>query len=192
MSAWTVDRRDLLAQLLILVGAPVTAASLSACDVRRVAKAGAGKFFDADAMATLTDVIDLMIPHTDTPGAVDIGVPAFVDGLMADWAGPTARGQVSGVFADLDALARAQADAPYATLDRDGRLAALTALDTRSFEVKDKRADAYKLFKKLVFVGYATSEQMLRDHVPNPGPYFGDLNRAQYDKLIVEKSVGAQ
>lgn len=188
MSAWTVDRRDLLAQLLTLVGAPVTAVSLSACDVRRVAKAGAGKFFDADAMATLTDVVDLMIPHTDTPGAVDVGIPAFIDGLMADWAGPTARGQVSGVLADLDALAGGS----YATRDREGRLAALTALDKRSFEVKDKRADAYKLFKKLVFIGYATSEQALRDHVPNPGPYLGDLNRAQYDKLIAEKSVGAR
>ena len=192
MSAWTIDRRDMLAQLLTLVGAPVTAVSLSACERRQLDEQKAGTFFDEAAMATLTDVIALMIPRTDTAGAVEVGVPAFLDGLMADWAGPTAQGQMLGVLADLDTLAKARFGSAYAALDRDGRLAALTALDARSFTAKDKRADAYKLFKKLVFLGYATSEQVLRTHVPNPGPYFGDLDRAAYDKLVAEKSVGAQ
>lgn len=143
-------------------------------------------------MATLIDVVDLMIPHTDTIGAVDVGVPAFIDGLMVDWAGKTARAKVVGVLADVEALAKTQSGASYAALDRDGRLAALTALDERSFAAEDNRADAYKLFKRLVFLAYATSEQVLTDYVPNPGTYRGDLDRKEYDRLVAERSVSAR
>lgn len=37
------------------------------------------RFFHADEYATLTALVDMIIPRTDTPGASDAGVPKLID-----------------------------------------------------------------------------------------------------------------
>ena len=39
----------------------------------------------------LVVVVDRILPPTDTPGASDVGVPAFIDRLLAEWAEPDER-----------------------------------------------------------------------------------------------------
>jgi len=43
------------------------------------AAAGTLKFFKADEIKVISRVADLIIPATDTPGAVAAGVPAYID-----------------------------------------------------------------------------------------------------------------
>jgi len=38
----------------------------------------------ASQRAIVSGVIDVMIPRTDTPGAVDVGVPGFIDLMLRD------------------------------------------------------------------------------------------------------------
>lgn len=193
MTAFTTDRREMLAQILVLIGAPVTLGSLSACQERSQLTPGQpGKFFDVTTMAVLTAAIDVMIPQTATPGAVAVGVPSFIDALMVDWAGPTARAKLRRVIADLDAISHEQSGHGFAALDPGKRLAAVFELDRRGFAAATDpaSADAYKLFKKLVFLAYSTSDKVMTSYVPNPGEYRGDLTRADYDALVAERAVG--
>jgi hypothetical protein len=41
------------------------------------------KFFSADEFETLSRVVELIIPSTDTPGAIGAGVPAYIDGVVS-------------------------------------------------------------------------------------------------------------
>ena len=41
------------------------------------------KFFSADEFETLSRIAELIIPSTDTPGAIGAGVPKYIDGVVS-------------------------------------------------------------------------------------------------------------
>src|SRR5688500_20244655 len=51
----------------------------------RAGTQGAGKALTPAQMALVTALADTILPKTETPGAVEVGVPAFVDLLFAEW-----------------------------------------------------------------------------------------------------------
>lgn len=187
MSAVVVDRRTLMAEILVLVGAAAVpskaAAAIAAGAVPAGARAG---FLDPAEMSLLHEMAEAMIPRTDTPGAADAAVPGFIDGLMIDWAGEGARAQLRRAITDYRILADAAGRSSAA------RLEAMVELDRRSFAAPagDAGAEAYRWLKRLVFLAYRTSEAAFTRYVPNPGSYRGNLSRPEYDALVAQFSVG--
>lgn len=144
-----MDRRGLLQSLAALLGAAATTGlpSLSwAADA-------APKFFSPAEYALLTETVDIMIPRTDTLGAVDAGVPAAMDGMMLSWASAERREEFRKVLADLDAAARAEGAGGFIALPRERRVAVLTAYDRKIF-----LNAPYGQFKKIVLTTYYLSE----------------------------------
>src|SRR5690606_5921706 len=41
-------------------------------------------FFSREQGALITEVVEIIIPATDTPGAKDVGVPGFIDKMLKD------------------------------------------------------------------------------------------------------------
>lgn len=183
MTAHFIDRRALIAEMLLLVGATAVPSSAVAAIAAGPVRAGApGAFLDPADMALLREMAEAMIPRTDTPGAADAGVPEFIDGLMIDWAGEGARAQLRRAIADYRTLAGSQGPAPAA------RAEAMVEFDRRSFAAPagDSGAEAYRWLKRMVFLGYRTSEAGFPNYVRNPGTYRGNLSRAEYDALVAE------
>lgn len=98
--AYSIDRRALLGRVALLLGA----AALPA-DAFAVARKAARPFLAAPQFATLGAVADTVIPATDTPGAVGVGVPRLLDGMLANWASEATRAQIGAVLAAIDRLA---------------------------------------------------------------------------------------
>ena len=74
------------------------------------------RFFSAPQMAALRRLSDLLVPHGDTPGALDAKVPEFLD----FWIGKSPLEQQKVYTAGLDALNKASAakyKKPFAELD---------------------------------------------------------------------------
>ncbi|HBY00058.1 MAG TPA: hypothetical protein DEG93_06835, partial [Gammaproteobacteria bacterium] len=46
------------------------------------------RFYSDQELALVSRISDLIIPRTDTPGALDVKVPGFLDSLMTEWANP--------------------------------------------------------------------------------------------------------
>jgi gluconate 2-dehydrogenase gamma chain len=183
MTAHFIDRRALIAEMLLLVGATAVPSSAIAAIADGPVRPGAAiAFLDPADMALLREMAEAMIPRTDTPGAADAGVPEFIDGLMIDWAGEGARAQLRRAIAGYRTLAGSHGPASA------GRLEAMVELDRRSFAAPagDAGADAYRWLKRMVFLGYRTSEAVLTDYVRNPGTYRGNLSRAEYDALVAQ------
>lgn len=187
MSALFIDRRTLIAEMLVLVGAAsVPSAAIASIGAKPGRTGGVAAFLDPTEMALLHEMAEAMIPKTDTPGARDAGVPEFIDGLMTDWAGEGARAQLRRAISDYRTLAEARGKGP-------GRRAEVMAeLDKRSFAAPptDAGADAYRWLKRMVFLAYRTSEAAFTTWVPNPGSYRGNLSRAEYAALVGQFSVG--
>jgi hypothetical protein len=187
MNSHFIDRRTLMAELLVLIGAATVPSSAIAAIAPKPARTRAKPvFLDTAEFKILREMAGGMIPRTETPGAADAGVPEFIDQLMIDWAGEGARSQLRRSIGDYRNLAGSSTSSA-------ARMKALVQLDARSFAAPsgDAGAESYRWLKRLVFLAYRTSEAASTNWVPNPGTYRGNLSRAEFDGLVAQHSIGA-
>ena len=86
-----MDRRELLKQAAFIMGgaisAPAIVGVLSGCSPKHDAKSQLTwkpQFLNEAQAAVVTAVANIIIPRTNTPGASDVGVPAFIDIMLRD------------------------------------------------------------------------------------------------------------
>jgi hypothetical protein len=176
-----MDRRALLSRAMLLVGAT----ALASCDF--LPGSGAAARLDTGQLKLLDAVSDTIIPKTDTPGAVEAGVPKVLAQMYADWASDDSREALSGALNRIDAAARKQAGKGFADLAPAERQIFLTAHDKTAlvnvppppgakpgnpFAPLISVADnGYHKLKELIAVLYYASEAALTteltyEHVP--------------------------
>ena len=122
-----------------------------------------------------------IIPATDTPGATDAGVCAFVDKMLADWHTPAERERFLTGLPDLDARCRAQVGREFVDCAVADQVAVLTALDADVTALRASHGAAaanqhwFATLKYLTVYGYCTSEVGMRALAlyPLPGRYEG-------------------
>lgn len=150
MIAGVLDRRALMRIAILLVGG--TIAGLP--DIA-LATAPTKAFFTGPERATLDAVCAALIPRTDTPGALEAGVPAFIDAMMTNWAAPKTAASFRAVLSQIDGETRAATGKGFAGLTTDQRDARLQAYDAAAFAAGDP---AWRGFKNLALTGYYLSE----------------------------------
>jgi hypothetical protein len=81
-----IERREILRRAAWLLGgaisAPAALAVLQGCSAKQgatTAGAPALRYLKADQFAVIAEIAEIMLPKTDTSGARDAGVPAFID-----------------------------------------------------------------------------------------------------------------
>ncbi|NKB33065.1 MAG: hypothetical protein GKR91_08210 [Pseudomonadales bacterium] len=148
-------RREVLQGMIVSIGG---ASLLTACGgVAQVIPSDAGdlRFFGFEEMDLVSRVSDLIIPRTDTPGALDVNVPGFLDGLMAEWANAeTQRDQHRNLR-----LLRAQLGGDFAELDSSTAESRLAQLDADAFDGRPEQYSAYRSWKGLITNAYFASEE---------------------------------
>ena len=115
------------------------------------AESGQPAKLSAAQMKILSQVANLVIPRSDTPGAVDAGVPAFVALALAHGLGGTADPKAPGAPPKNDYgawLEKSVGSDPAAILP---------AIDAAAF-AKDAPPSPWKTIKGLILTGYFTSE----------------------------------
>lgn len=119
----TLSRRTLL-QLAALAAVPSTArAELPDAEwIRAALDRLAGnppRPLTADERATVSAIADALIPRTETPGALDVGAPDFIELLLAEWVPDAEREAFRNGIAELDARARDVHGKSWPALDAD-------------------------------------------------------------------------
>ncbi len=123
-----MDRRSLMRHAILLVSASM---ATGACDMLPGAGNDPDFAFDADQLALLTAIAGTIIPQTDTPGAVEAGVPATFEALLRDWASAQTREDILAAMERVDAAAQGGG---FAGLDETGRFDVLLAHDAQARE----------------------------------------------------------
>lgn len=118
-------------------------------------QAGAG--LSAGHLALVSALADTLIPRTDTPGALDVGVPAFVDRLVAGWYPDAQRAEIVAGLDIIDVRSVAIAGAPVVGLDAGGRARVLTELDRRTSPADAAQA-AWRRLREAIVYGYVTAQ----------------------------------
>jgi hypothetical protein len=114
------------------------------------------EYFSKSDYETISKLVDLIIPRTDTPGAVDAGVPHQIDLRVA--ANPELQEAFKYGLAYLDEQARAANGAGFTALAESKQIAILQAL---SIDKNAAHAEFFKTTKDLTIDAYYSSEQGL-------------------------------
>ena len=137
-----VDRRALLRTAILLVGgslAGVPGVALGATSDR---------FFTPAQFAIMSEMADIIMPRTASPGAKDAGVPDYLDALMTNWASDQRQAQFRALFDEAGGVG-------FMNLDDAGRVAFMRNFDAGKLRVWEP---AYTKFKELVLTLYYLSE----------------------------------
>ncbi len=148
-----VNRRALLLGAVVLLGG---AAALSRFNRKSATDPSAiGPAMSAEQFALLEQITEVMIPATDTPGAIAAGVPAFIRKMLAEWASTSTRAELAGVLEAVDKHAWAKFGAAFVELPPERRHAVVRGFDEERMGRQDP---PYGKFKYLVLAGYYLSE----------------------------------
>lgn len=125
----------------------------------------ANRVLDGTQREMLAALADLIIPATDTPGAVDAGVPQFVELILSDWHTAAERQPLLDGLAALDANCREKWGTGFAGCTHAAQAEALAG---------SEESEMFGMLKTLVVNGYITSEAGATSQAgynPMPGVY---------------------
>lgn len=185
-----MERRTLL-QWMLATGGLTALNRLSASDLRALGhdahqrsrhSARQLETLDAHAAAQVTIAAELIIPASDTPGATQAGVTAFIDTMLTGWYPRADRDRFLHGLRQLDARATSVAGSPFALCPLDAQRSVLTGFDAEVAALRAVRSPAadehwFAMLKYLTVWGYCTSEVGMRETLrtyPPPMRYDGN------------------
>ncbi len=183
-----LTRREALQGAIALVGGSIAASQLAPlASALAEGRQAAPRFLSDELFAVLERTADLVIPETDTQGALGARVHYFIDGMLADWANESSREILTRAIRQIDDAARRHHDSAFVTLDAGQQFALLEAIDRDAYDRTDADVPFRKL-KELILLGYYSSEVGASVELrfnPIPGPSIGcvplvDIGRAWY------------
>ena len=146
-------------------------------------------FFTPVQRETVTAMCEAIIPRTDTPGAIDAGVPQFLELMVADWLNDEERGIFISGLQDIADRIPQEYGKPFSQLGPQEQLQILEALEDAASDsswydlgniqqVYMSDAPFICQMKELTIWGFFTSEaggsQVLR-YDPMPMYFDGDI-----------------
>ena len=110
----------------------------------------------------VTQIAEMIIPETDTPGATSVKVPEFIDLILTEWATDEEKATFLTALADIDVQAVALGSPRFVELAEAKRGEFLTGLDAKR-PAKAGAAHAFERIKALTVYGYFTSQPVQVD-----------------------------
>jgi gluconate 2-dehydrogenase gamma chain len=188
-----MNRRELLERVAWMMGGAISAPAimgiLQGCSAKHEAT-WQPAFLSESQGAVVADVADLMIPRTETPGAIDVGVPAFIDTMLKDVYPADAQKRFLDGIAPFQAQAMQQTGTDYLKLKADQRMTFIQTLHDEAVAAERALKDAGEkpirpfilMVKELTLLGFFTSEpgatQVLQ-YVAVPTAYHGCIPLSQ-------------
>jgi gluconate 2-dehydrogenase gamma chain len=179
-----MDRREAIQRTAMMLGYAVSASALagvmSGC---KAAPELAFKpvFLSEEMAGMIAEISEIIIPKTDTPGAKDVGVPAFIDLMLKDCYTKEDQDRFTKGASDFDADAKATYGDAFLYCDSEKQKELVNkyhgeAIAAMKSETPPKDRPFILMVKELTMLGFFTSEpgatQVLQ-YQAVPGSYKG-------------------
>ncbi len=179
-----VSRRDALKGIAgIGVSLPILNANLLARDLQdhqhgnhgQAAKTAEpkatykAKFFNADQMALIATISELIIPTDDnSPGAIAAEVPQFIDLMISESPAEAKKTWTDGLAA-VDKLSQSKNSAIFNKATKDQQIALLTEISKNEAKPQTQEEKFFKTIKNMTIDGYYTSEIGIKQELKYKG-----------------------
>lgn len=183
------SRRDAIKQLALMCGLALSASSLSALaavvtpptDMNRSTKT----LFDKNQLALVRELGEIIIPTTDTPGAIAAGVHDFINHYVVYCASKEEQQSLLATLKRIEDSAQANAQKPFLLLNKEQQTDLLNNMEQAKNGFGQTDRNGFKQLKALVLFGYYTSEigatQELA-YLAIPGGYKGNFKFKEIGK----------
>jgi hypothetical protein len=170
-NAALIGRREAIRRAALLAGVALSPEWLSF--VGR-AQAPATRTYLAAAQGLLVSAAaERILPRTDTPGAIDVGVPAFIDRFYGEFMNTADRQLLVSALDEIEKGAGAAHGTSFAALAAAQQDAVLRSVATAQ---EGRDPSPFGLLRSVTVLGYFTSEQVgktVLHYDPVPGAYDG-------------------
>jgi gluconate 2-dehydrogenase gamma chain len=169
--ATLISRREVFRRAALLAGVAFSPELLTF--VGRAQTPAAKTYLTPAQGAILSAAAERILPRTDTPGALDVGVPAFIDRFYGEFMSPEEQQLLSSGLEEIDAAARSAHSAAFATLTAAQQDSVLRSVAKAQ---EGRTPSSFGLLRSTTVLGYFTSEQVgktVLNYVPVPGAYDG-------------------
>jgi hypothetical protein len=164
-----IDRREAIRRAALLAGVVLSPQWLAVAD--RGAALAQARYLTPSQLAIASAIADRIIPRTDTPGAADVGVPAFIDLLYGEFMTEAERQLLTTGLADVEATAVSAHAAAFPKLAAERQDVLLRGI-AKAEQGRDQ--SFFALIRSATVLGYFTSEEVGRNvlhYDPVPGRY---------------------
>ena len=172
-----LTRREAIKRTAAMLGIALTPsliAGIARAQTNRAAGAAdAPKYLNAKQASIAGAVAERILPRTDTPGARDVGVPAFLDLMYGEFMTPEEKQTFARGLDEVESASRATHQRDFAQVSPEQQDKILHAIAEAS-QAKEKTF--FHLMKDLTLLGYFTSEEVGRNvthYDPIPGKFQG-------------------
>lgn len=171
MTESLINRREAIRRAALLAGVAIAPAWL---DFAARAQTPAARTYLTAAQGPIASAAaERILPKTDTPGAIDVGVPAFIDRFYGEFMSPADQRLLVGALDEIEAAAKTAHGASFASLAAAQQDAVLRAVAAAQ---QGKDPSSFGLLRTVTILGYFTSEKVGKDvlhYDPVPGAYDG-------------------
>jgi len=179
-----MDRREALKRTALLMGGVVSAPAIMGVLKGCTARPGIDwkpEFLAEDQATIISQVSEIIIPRTDTPGAKDVGVPPFIDQMLNEVYSEDDQKWFTEGLTAFNETAKTEYDEDFADLDDAEQTAFVTKVHAEAVNAENTTDPAPRrpfilMMKELTMLGFFTSEpgatQVLQ-YDPVPGAYKG-------------------
>src|SRR4051812_40367793 len=115
-----------------------------------------------DQQRLVTQIAEMIIPETDTPGATAVKVPQFIDLILTEWMSDEERTAFLAGLKDIDVQSVAMGSPRFLELADAKRGEFVTGLEAKRPQ-KEGAGLAFERIKSLTVYGYFTSEAVQVD-----------------------------
>jgi len=194
MSDEMMQRRVLLRRVAWMLGgavsAPAALAILQGCSAKDAAVSAAvfkPKFLTAPSqMDIVAEIADIIIPKTDTSGAKDAGVPAFIDLVLADVYPKDAQQRFTAGLQEFAAMA-STSGSPFLEREPAQRAAFVKQSLEKALEGERNPKPFILMARELTLLGFFTSKVGITEnmeYVAVPTAYHGCVPLSQMKKHV--------
>ena len=152
------------------------------------------KFLTSDEVNHVSAIVDMILPKTDTPGALELHVPEFIDLMLKDNYPEEDQIRFREGLSAFNKYVSEDYDKEYDKCSNEEKNSIIKNQTDRSVQIQKStgKKDFYLIIKELTLLGYFSSEyvmtNMLNYH-PVATRYEGCIPLNEGDKLYVDNNV---
>ncbi|MBM38407.1 MAG: hypothetical protein CMO97_04975 [Woeseia sp.] len=152
-------RRAAIKSAVALLGGTLTAMQLDLLSNSYASsdEALSKRFFTSDQFKIISRIADLIIPETDTPGALGVGAPNFIDMMLTDWASSNRQLDFVKGLDEINLRAKDSLSKSFLACSAEQQELILREIDKEYFN-KDLNNLYFGMIKKMVLFAYYSSE----------------------------------
>ncbi|GEO03568.1 hypothetical protein AAE02nite_12320 [Adhaeribacter aerolatus] len=171
-----MKRRTALKSLALVLGGTLSLPAWANAWNADTLSGNLNQLVSPDQQALLAEIVETIIPATNTPGAKDLGVHRFILTMLADCYEKSAQNRFVEGLTELDETVKAHYGKSFVTCSPAQRLEILKAREEAAKILPPEKEPFFPFLKNITIQGYLNSEYVMREvykYELVPGRYNG-------------------